>query len=88
METFKWSKALEFLEAGQRVARQEWVKRNQFLFTIKGHHFEQVIEDQLGPNNLDITNQIWIKTSKNTVGPYGGCNCDVMANDWVVVPKL
>lgn len=88
LTTFKWGIALGFLEAGKHVARLEWTKRGkpQYLFLIEGPHFKKIIATHIGMNANKITDQIWIVTSKGTVGPYGGCNCDTMADDWVLVP--
>lgn len=86
--TFKWGIALGFLEEGKNVARLEWTKRDapQYLFLIEGAHFKKIVSTHIGMNSKKITDQIWIVTSKGTVGPYGGCNCDIMADDWVLVP--
>ena len=53
---------------------------------MKGGCFKKIVDLHIGPNSKQITDQIWIVTSKGTVGPYGGCNCDTMADDWVLVP--
>lgn len=85
--TFNWSMALAFLKEGKHVARQEWTNRDQpqYLFMIEGPHFKKIVATHIGMNSNKITDQIWILTSKGTVGPYGGCNCDTMADDWVLV---
>ena len=88
LTTFKWGIALGFLEAGKNVARLEWTKRDspQYLFLIEGPHFKKIVATHIGMEVIKIPDQIWIVTSKGTVGPYGGCNCDTMADDWVLVP--
>ena len=88
LTTFNWGIALAFLKEGKRVARQEWTKRGraQYLFVMKGECFKKIVDLHIGPNSKQITDQIWIVTSKGTVGPYGGCNCDTMADDWVLAP--
>lgn len=84
-QTFKYSMALEHLMTGNRVARLEWVDRNQYLFLMKSEMFDTIaMPHGIGDNGETITDQIWIKTSKGTVGPYGGCNCDTVAEDWVI----
>lgn len=80
-----WSEALVALKEGKHVARSEWVNRRQFLFLVKGEAFRKVIDRHIGPNSKKITDQIWINTSKKTIGPYTGNNCDIMANDWMIV---
>lgn len=84
---FNWGIALAFLKDGKRVTRQEWIKRgrSQYLFLIKGRCFKKIVDLHIGPNSKQITDQIWIVTSNETVGPYGGCNFDTMAEDWALV---
>ena len=87
MEHFDYSEALKQMKEGNCVARTDWVHRNQFIFMIEGDEFYSVLRNRLGkkPTGVVITNQIWIKTSKKTAGPYTPCNCDTMATDWVIL---
>ena len=87
-ELVNWGEALKWMQEGNCVAREEWTHRGkrQYLFIMQGMHFKKILAKHIGPNSLKITDQIWIVTSKGTVGPYGGCNCDTLAEDWVLLP--
>lgn len=83
---FNYPEALTNVFAGNRVARKEWVERDQWLFLVKAEEFDKLtFNPHVNVSEVSNVDQIWIKTSKGTMGPYGGCNCDTTAEDWTLV---
>ena len=84
-----FSQALEAIKAGKQVARKGWNSKGMFLFLDPGSHFQVNRPPLLGifPEGTEINYRphIDIKTTSGDIGVWTPSQCDILANDWVII---
>ena len=87
MVTF--SKALDALKEGKRVARIGWNSKGMFVFLVPGSTFKVNRAPLLGiyPEGTEINyhSHIDMKTADNMIVPWLASQTDILAEDWVVL---
>lgn len=84
--TMDFSRALELIKSGKRVARKGWNGRNMFLFLVPGSSFKVNRAPLLGiyPEGTEISYHAHIdmKTAQGYVVPWLASQADMLADDW------
>lgn len=88
-----FSKALEMIKAGQRVARAGWNGKDMFLFLVLGSKFKVNRPPLLGiyPEGTEIEyhGHIDMKTAQGYIVPWLASQADLLSEDWEIhVPKV
>lgn len=85
-EHFSFSRALDLIKRGDRVARHGWNGKDMFLYLVPGSTFQVNRPPLLGiyPPGTFVNYQphIDMKTAKNTVVPWLASQDDLLSNDW------
>lgn len=88
-ETFDFSRALDLLKAGDKVARKGWNGKDMFIFLVPGSKFLVNRPPLLGiyPEGTEITYHAHIdmKTAQGYAVPWLASQADLLAEDWIVV---
>lgn len=86
---FDFSEALDFIKAGERVAREGWNGKGMFIFLVPGSHFEVSREPLLSilgeGTPVDYRSHIDMKTADGSIVPWVASQTDLLAEDWRVV---
>ena len=84
-----FSKALEALKEGKKVARAGWDGKNMFVFLVPGSVFKVNRAPLLGiyPEGTEINYHAHIdmKTADDQIVPWLASQTDILAEDWVVL---
>ena len=84
-----FSKALEALKEGKKVARAGWNDKNMFVFLVPGSVFKVNRAPLLGiyPEGTEINYHAHIdmKTADDQIVPWLASQTDILAEDWVVL---
>ena len=84
-----FSKALEALKEGKKVARAGWNGKNMFVFLVPGSVFKVNRAPLLGiyPEGTEINYHAHIdmKTADDQIVPWLASQTDILAEDWVVL---
>ncbi|MGJ0393032.1 MAG: DUF2829 domain-containing protein [Methylocystis sp.] len=84
-----FSKALEAIKAGHRVARSGWNGKGMFLFLVPGSVFKVNREPLLSILGEGVEVQyhahIDMKTAQGTIVPWLASQTDVLADDWEII---
>lgn len=84
-----FSKALEAIKVGHRVARQGWNGKGMFLFLVPGSVFKVNREPLLSllgeGTEVEYHAHIDMKTAQGYVVPWLASQADLLADDWVTV---
>jgi len=84
-----FSGALQALKRGERVMRTGWSLSGAFLFLVPGSSFHVSRPPLLGiyPRGRRVVYRphIDMVATDGTVGPWGGAQVDLLAEDWVVI---
>ena len=84
-----FSKALEALKEGKRVARTGWNGKGMFVFLVPGSVFKVNRPPLLGiyPEGTEINYHAHIdmKTTDNQIVPWLASQTDILAEDWVIL---
>jgi hypothetical protein len=85
----KFGKALEALEAGQKVSREGWNGKGMFVFFVPGSTFQVNRPPLLGiyPEGTTINYHAHVdmKTADGQIVPWLCSQTDMLADDWGVV---
>lgn len=88
-EMITFSKALDALKEGKRVARIGWNGKGMFVFLVPGSTFKVNRAPLLGiyPEGTEINYHAHIdmKTADNMIVPWLASQTDILAEDWVVL---
>ena len=88
-EMITFSKALDALKEGKRVARIGWNGKGMFVFLVPGSTFKVNRAPLLGiyPEGTEINYHAHIdmKTADNMIVPWLASQTDILANDWYIV---
>ena len=88
-ETFGFSKALELLNQGKRVARQGWNGEGMFVFLVQGSTFEvnRAPLNEFYAEGTEVTYRphLDMKAADGTIGVWLASQTDILADDWVEV---
>jgi P2-related tail formation protein len=86
-----FSKALELLKQGHKIARSGWNGKNMFIYYVPANSYpasRNLLEtmDAIFPDNL-VPYQAYIAmmTTQNTVVPWLASQTDLLAEDWVSI---
>lgn len=86
MHTF--SQALEYLKAGERVARRGWNGKDMFIFLVPGSSFKVNRPPLLGiyeeGTPIEYLPHIDMKTATGEIAVWTASQTDIMANDWEI----
>jgi hypothetical protein len=81
-----FSKALDAVKAGERIARSGWNGKGMFLFLVPGSTFSVNRPPLLGiyPEGTVINYHphIDMRTADGTIVPWLASQTDLLANDW------
>jgi len=84
-----FSKALELLKKGEKVARVGWNGKGMFLFLVPGSTFKVNRPPLLGiyPEGTEIKYHAHIdmKTADGQVVPWLASQTDLLADDWLTI---
>ena len=84
-----FSKALDFLKEGKKVARAGWNGKNMFVFLVPGSVFKVNRAPLLGiyPEGTEINYHAHIdmKTADNQIVPWLASQTDILAEDWEIL---
>lgn len=84
-----FSKALEALKEGKKVAREGWNGKGMFVFLVPGSVFKVNRPPLLGiyPEGTEINYHAHIdmKTADNKIVPWLASQTDILAEDWVIL---
>ena len=84
-----FSKALENLKYGRRLARSGWNGKGMFIYLVQGSHFKanRPPLDRYYPDGTEITYQphIDMKTADGSCVPWLPSQTDLLAEDWEIV---
>ena len=84
-----FSRALNVIKEGQKVARKGWNGKDMFIFLVPGSTFIVNRPPLLGiyPEGTEITYHAHIdmKTADGMVVPWLASQTDLLANDWQLV---
>jgi len=84
-----FSKALDELKAGYKVARNGWNGKNMFIFLVPGSTFEvnrpPLLGIYLAGTIINYNPHIDIKSVDGRITPWVASQTDIMADDWLVV---
>jgi hypothetical protein len=87
---FSFSRALELLKDGQRVARQGWNGKNMFIFLVPSSTFKVNRPPLLGiyPEGtvIDYHAHIDMRTANGQIVPWLASQTDLLADDWELIP--
>lgn len=88
-EMITFSKALDALKEGKRVARIGWNGKGMFVFLVPGSTFKVNRAPLLGiyPEGTEINYHAHIdmKTADNMIVPWLASQTDILAEDWEVL---
>ena len=88
-EMVTFSKALDALKEGKRVARIGWNGKGMFVFLVPGSTFKVNRAPLLGiyPEGTEINYHAHIdmKTADNMIVPWLASQTDILAEDWEVL---
>jgi len=89
VEMSDFSKALELLKKGEKVARVGWNGKGMFLFLVPGSTFKVNRPPLLGiyPEGTEIKYHAHIdmKTADGQVVPWLASQTDLLADDWLTI---
>jgi len=84
-----FSKALELLKQGQKIARTGWNGKDMFLYLVYGSQFEVNRKplNEVYPEGTVVTYRphIDMKTADGDHVPWVASQSDLLASDWYVV---
>ncbi len=88
INAMSYSRALEALKLGYRVARAGWNGKGQWIKLVTNYAAADTYQ-QYTTDDYQITPVGWIgiKTAGNVFGPYVASNCDQLANDWFILDE-
>lgn len=82
-----FSEALERVKRGERVTRDGWNGKGQFIFLVPGSRFEVNRPPLLGiyPEGTPINyrGHIDIRTADGSIVPWVASQTDILAEDWL-----
>lgn len=85
-ENFNFSRALEEIKAGHKVARSGWNGKNMFLFLVPGSTFKVNRPPLLGiyPEGTEINYHahVDLRTATGEIIPWNCSQADLLAEDW------
>ena len=88
-EFMTFSKALDVVKSGGRVAREGWNGQGMFIFLVPGSTFMVNRLPLLGiyPEGTEIRyhGHIDMKTAQGYVVPWIASQADLLCNDWIEV---
>ena len=88
-EFMTFSKALDVVKSGGRVAREGWNGQGMFIFLVPGSTFMVNRLPLLGiyPEGTEIRyhGHIDMKTAQGYVVPWIASQADLLSNDWIEV---
>lgn len=82
-----FGQALNWLKAGQKVAREGWNGKNMFLYYVPSNKYQATtvigksIADVFG--NVEYGAYIAMKTAQGNVVPWLASQTDMLAEDWI-----
>lgn len=80
-----FGKALEELKKGNRVSRENWNGKGQFLLYVPSEKWGLIDKIGLGLPKGNLLSWIGIKTAQEKFVPWLASQTDLLAEDWVVV---
>ena len=84
-----FSKALEAIKEGKKVARAGWNGKGMFVFLVPGSVFKVNRAPLLGiyPEGAEINYHAHIdmKTADNQIVPWLASQTDILAEDWEIL---
>jgi len=87
--TMSFSKALDHLKGGKRVARNGWNGKGMFVFLMPGSTFTVNRPPLLGiypeGTQIDYHAHIDMRTADGQIVPWLASQTDLLADDWCVV---
>lgn len=88
-QNFNFSRALEEIKAGHKVARAGWNGKNMFLFLVPGSTFKVNRPPLLGiyeeGTEINYCPHIDMRTADGKIVPWLCSQTDMLANDWEIV---
>ena len=88
-DTFSFSRALELLKNGARVARKGWNGKGMFVLLINGHAVAESINACYGDGtnkvNVPVRDALYLYTTTNELVAWGASQTDMLADDWQIV---
>ena len=88
-DTFSFSRALEVLKNGARVARKGWNGKGMFVLLINGHAVAESINACYGDGtnkvNVPVRDALYLYTTTNELVAWGASQTDMLADDWQIV---
>ena len=87
-QNFNFSRALEEIKAGHKVARARWNGKNMFLFLVPGSTFKVNRPPLLGiyeeGTEINYCPHIDMRTADGKIVPWLCSQTDMLANDWEI----
>ncbi len=84
-----FSKALEHVKSGSKVARAGWNGKGMFIFLVPGSTFKVNRPPLLGiyPEGTEINyhSHIDMRTADGMIVPWLASQTDMLANDWEIL---
>jgi len=84
-----FGEALEALESGKRVSREEWISKDVFLFLVPGTKFKvnsiPIMEGYPEKTEFSYHARVDMKSAHGEVIPWTCLQTDMFAKDWCVV---
>lgn len=84
-----FSKALDVLKEGDKVAREGWNGKGMFLFLVNGSTFtvnrEPLISFYPEGTEVNYRSHIDMKTVDGQIVPWVASQSDLLAEDWIKV---
>lgn len=84
-----FGQALEAIKLGQKVSREKWNGKNQFLFLVPGSRFQVNRHPLLGiyPEGTVINYRphIDIRTANGEIVPWVATQSDLLEDDWFLL---
>lgn len=88
-DTFSFSRALELLKNGARVARKGWNGKDMFVLMINGHAVAESINACYGDGNNEVNvpvrDALYLYTTTNDLVAWVASQTDLLADDWQIV---
>lgn len=84
LHNLPFSKALEYLKEGRKIARQGWNGKGMFLLVKESDYFmpdKPIIEGEI----IGLLPWIGMKTADNKFVPWLASQTDILADDWCII---
>jgi len=80
--------ALNYIKAGEKVARENWNGNGQFVFLVKNGETTAVDPKNPDFGNAEKNDYLCIKTVDDKLVPWFPSQTDILADDWFTIDDM